>query len=100
MPRSGWWPPQQSLKPADLVIGQRDERLIEQFEFLERKRLAQVKLQRAPRLHACIHFGDEETKDAAAVLLGAVRRQIGVFQELVGIRCRHRARWRCRRSHR
>ena len=48
-------------------------------------RLPEIEFQRAPRLHLRVHLGLEEPVGAAPVGLGAVHREVGVLQELVGL---------------
>ena len=93
----GMVPADQRLEAADLVAREIDDGLVVQLELAGRQRLAQVVLQRAARLHLRVHLRLEEAVGAAAVALGAVERQIGVPDQLVGARPVRRARWRCRR---
>ena len=80
MPRVGMVPPQQRFETADFVALQIDQRLIVQFEFAVRQRLAQIHLQLAPLLHARVHLRLEEPIRAASVGLGTVQRHVRILQ--------------------
>src|ERR1700724_1829509 len=61
-----------------------DERLIINFEFARRERVAQIEFQRAAGSKAGVHAGLEKAKDAPAIFLGLVERHVGVRQKLIG----------------
>ena len=77
-------PADQGLEAADLVARQIDHRLVVELEFAGRQRLAQILLHDAAGLHLQVHRGLEEAESAAAVAFGAVQREVGVAQQLVG----------------
>ena len=52
-----------------------------QLELAASERLAQVLLQGLARLQLDVHLGLEEAEGAAAGLLGAVKRDVGVLQQ-------------------
>ena len=80
----GMAPADQRLEAADLVAREIDDRLVVQLELAGRQRLAQVVLHGAARLHLRVHLRLEEAEGAAPVALGAIERQIGVADQLVG----------------
>ena len=79
-------PADEGLEAADFVARQIDDRLVVQLELAGRQRLAQVLLHDAAGLHLQVHLGFEEAERAASVALGAVEREVGVAQQLVGAR--------------
>ena len=91
MPCSGWRQRMSASKPLIVVAREIDDRLVVQLELAGRQRLAQVVLQRAPRLHLRVHLRLEEAVGAAAVALGAIEREVGVAHQLVGARAVGRA---------
>ena len=76
-------PPQQRLETADAVEFQIVDRLIIDLELVVLERVAQIELQQPARLQARVHFRFEEPPGAAPVRLGAVKRDIGAFEQLV-----------------
>ena len=87
----GMAPADEGLDAADLVGPEIDDGLVVQLELAGRKRLAQVVLHGAPHLHLRVHLRPEEAVGAAPVALGAVERQVGVADQLVGARAVRRA---------
>ena len=80
----GMAPADQGLDPADLVGPEIDDGLVVQLELAGGQRLAQIVLHGAPHLHLRVHLRPEEAVGAAPVALGAVERQVGVADQLVG----------------
>ena len=78
-------PAHQGFEGDDHVLGDVADRLVIDLEFLAPQRGAQVEFQEPPRLRARVHPGLEEAVGAAAVLLGAVERKIGLLQQFVGV---------------
>jgi hypothetical protein len=78
-------PPQQRLEARDLVALKIEQRLVMDFELMERERFAQVELKRGAALHARVHLWLEEAIGAAAVLLGAIERHVSLLEQLVGV---------------
>jgi len=60
-------PAQQRLAATDLLGSEIDERLVVQLELAVDDRLAQIELERSPRLDALVHLGREEAEGAAPV---------------------------------
>ena len=79
-------PAYQGFEAADFLARQIDDRLVVQLELTGRQRLAQVLLHDAAGLHLQVHRGFEEAERAASVAFGAVEREVGVAQQLVGAR--------------
>ena len=75
-------PAQQRLKSADASIFKIVERLVVQLEFAVGQGRPQIQLQRAARLQPGIHAGLEESPDATALRLGAIKRDIRVLEQL------------------
>ena len=59
--------------------------LIEQFKLSKNERFAQVELERTPDLHLGIHLRLEESIDPPSVLLGAIKRHIGILHQAIGV---------------
>ena len=78
-------PAHQRFERDDAVAGDVADRLIVDFEFVALQRRAQIQFQYAPRLGAGVHSGLEEAVGAAAVGLGAIKREVGFLQELIRI---------------
>ena len=78
-------PAQQRLAPAHLIVREPHQRLVVQLELVVDERLAQVDFERAPHLHARVHLGLEIAIGAAAFRLGAIKRHVRAFQELVDL---------------
>ena len=78
-------PAQQCLEAHRCLDPQIDQRLIEQFQLAAAESCSNIDLQQAPRLHLGVHVLLEHPVDAAPVLLRTVQRQVGAFQQLVGI---------------
>ena len=78
-------PAHQRFEGDDDVLGDVADRLVIDFEFFALKRGAQVDFQQPPGLRARVHPGLEEAIGAAAVLLGAIEREIGFLEQFVGI---------------
>ena len=74
----------QRLHAADLVALEIDDGLVVELELAGRQGVAQVVLHEVARLHLRIHLRPEEAIGAAPVGLGAVERQVGVPDQLVG----------------
>ena len=79
----GMVPADQRLKAADLAALQVHHRLIVELELARGQRLAQVLLHDAAGLHLLVHVRLEEAERAAAVALGAVKREVRIAQQLV-----------------
>lgn len=79
-------PTQQRFAAGDPSGPHIDQRLIEYSQLPGVQRLTTVELQNATRLHCPIHRGLEQPIDTAPVDLGAVQRQVGAFQQPIGIR--------------
>ena len=77
-------PTQQGLAAGDLLGVGIEQRLIEQFEFALRQRLAQVGLKMASRLELGIHLRFEESIGRPAVRLRPVKRHVCVAHKLFG----------------
>ena len=84
-PALGLVPAKQRLAGDDLVSLEIDDRLIVQFELSLGERRAQIELEIPPRRHPLMHGGFEKPVRAATAGLGAVERQIGVLEQLVGV---------------
>ena len=78
-------PAHQGFEGDHHVFGDVADRLVIDFELPALQRRAQVEFQDPPRLRARVHPGLEEAVGAAAVLLGAVQRKIGLLQQFVGV---------------
>src|SRR6267378_174556 len=78
-------PAQQRLAAADTIVAEIDDRLVFDLELAVPERLAQVLLKLAARMHQRIHHRLEEAIGAAALRLGAVKREIGALEELIGV---------------
>ena len=78
-------PADQGLDAADLVVPEIDDGLVVHLELARRQRLAKVGLHRAAHLHLCVHLRPEEAVGVAPVGLGAIEREIGVPDQLVGV---------------
>ena len=76
-------PAEQGLEPADPVLLQVIERLIQQLELAVGDACAQIGLHGAAGLLPGVHLRLEEADGAAAVLLGTVQRQIGLAQQRI-----------------
>ena len=75
-------PARQRLEADDLAGRDRSLRLVEHLQLVVLERLRQLLRQDAPLAHRLVHVGREEAGAGAAVLLGAVERQVGVGEEL------------------
>ena len=84
-------PTDEGLDAADFVVGKIDDGLVVQLELVGGERLAQVVLHAAAHLHLRIHLGSEEAIGAAPVAFGAIERQVGVPDQLIGCRSVGRA---------
>src|SRR6185503_20622453 len=85
-------PANESFEPADLVIGEIDDRLVVKFEFAGGQCLPQVLFQYAPSLHLHIHLRLKEAESAPPVALGPIESQVTVPDQLVwdqAVRGRH-----------
>ena len=78
-------PAQQRLEAGDAVRGEIDQRLVVQLEFAIGKGAPQVDLHVTAFLRLQIHFALEEMMHAAAVVLGAVQRHVGVAHQLFAV---------------
>ena len=78
-------PAQQRLEGDYAIAGDVADGLVVRLEFVALERRPHIHFQQAPRLRARVHAGLEEAIGAAAVGLGAVQREVGVLQQLVGI---------------
>src|SRR5207253_2950575 len=78
-------PAQECFEPAKRVASQVIDRLIVELEFTFHKGPAQIHFQDAPCLHAHIHPFLEEAVGAAALTLGAIERDVGILEELLGL---------------
>src|SRR5882724_6680876 len=78
-------PAQQRLAARDAIRAEIDDRLVLDLELAVPERLAQILLELAARMHQRIHHRLEEAIGAAAVGLGAVKRQISALEELIGV---------------
>ena len=76
-------PADESLERADLIALEIYDRLVVNLELVPDKRLAQIGLHKAARLHLRIHLRFEEAQRAAPPTLGAVERKVGVAQQQV-----------------
>src|ERR1700724_1030055 len=77
-------PAKQRLEAANDASLKGDERLIIEFEFAGCERFAQIEFQRAAGSKDVAHAGLEKAKDAPAIFLGLVERNVGVPQKLLG----------------
>ena len=75
-------PAQQRLDAEQAAVVDRELRLVEQRELAALQRAVQAAV--GDRRHALGHAPLEEHGRAAAQLLGAVHREVGVVQQLVG----------------
>ena len=80
----GMVPAEQRLETGDFVALQIDHRLVVEFELAGRQRLAQIELHDPAGLHLLVHPGLEKAERAAAIVLGAVERKVGISEQLVG----------------
>ena len=78
-------PAYQRLESNDDVLGDVTDRLVVDFELFAVKCGAQIDFQQPPGLRARVHPGLEEAIGTAAVLLGAIEREIGFLEQLVRI---------------
>ncbi|OWK24720.1 hypothetical protein AJ87_18385 [Rhizobium yanglingense] len=78
-------PSQQSFEAAYLVGRQIDERLVEDFEFAKCESFPQIEFERTSGLHPGVHRRLEEPVRASSFSLGAVKRHIGVLQEMIEV---------------
>ena len=78
-------PAHQGFEGDHHVLGNVADRLVIDLELPALQRRAQIEFQKPPRLRARVHSGLEEAVSAAAVLLGAVERKIGLLQQFVGV---------------
>ena len=78
-------PANQRLAADDALLDHADQRLIVKFELVSRKRRAQVVFQRNAGSQKGVHFRFKEPVHGLSVGLGAVERDIGVLQNLVGV---------------
>ncbi len=85
LPFSGWCPAQQRLEALDAEIGEIDDRLVMDFHFIVRQRLAQVALDLLVLEQAALHLGVEQPDAVAPCGLGFIERHVGMAQQLVGI---------------
>ena len=84
IPRRGWRQRSKCLEGRNDAGLKVDERLIIEFEFARRERVAQIEFQRAAGAQTGVHVRFEKAEDAAAVLLGPVERHVGVLQKEIG----------------
>src|SRR6266581_3463374 len=77
-------PAEQRLKSADLSASKVDDGLVMELKLIGLERLAKVELERSTLLHLCIHLGLEKVVSATPIGFGAVKRHVGVAQELIG----------------
>src|SRR5947199_9524895 len=78
-------PAQQRLARQDAARADVEDRLVIEIERLFLDCGTQVELERAAGLRTSLHFGFEPAPGAAVLGLGAVKRHIGVLQELIGV---------------
>src|SRR6267378_6569978 len=78
-------PAQQRLAAADTIVAEIDDRLVLDLELAVPECLAQILLKLAARMHQRIHHRLEEAIGAAAVGLGAIKREIGALEKLIGV---------------
>ena len=78
-------PPDQRLTADQSPAAQVELGLVDEFELSQGKRLAQVELKQPPRLHSNAHFWLEKPEHVASVELGAIEREIRVFQQRRGV---------------
>ncbi len=78
-------PAQQRLEADDVLAHQIDERLVVHFERFGGERRAQIDFQLAARLRLRVHLRLEKAEGRFAGGLGAIQRQIGVAQQVIGI---------------
>ncbi len=78
-------PAHQRLEARDAVVGQRQHRLVVQFELLGGQRLAQFESEPVAALRVEAHGVLVETEGGAAVRLGCIERKVGVAQQRVDV---------------
>ena len=95
-------PARERLEADDLAGRDRGLRLIVDFQLVVLDRLAQLLRQDAALAHRFVHVGGEEADARAALLLGAVEREVGVGEQLARVfavaREHGRRRSSCRRG--
>ena len=83
-------PAHERLEPGDIAGLDIDLRLVDEAQLVAGTRMAQVVLDHAAVAHRCAHLHLVEAIDAAAVLLGAIERGVGVLHQRLARR-RHRS---------
>ena len=75
-------PARERLEADDLAGRDRSLRLVVDFKLVVLERLRQLLRQDAPLADRLVHVRREEAGAGAAMLLGAVEREVGVGEEL------------------
>ena len=78
-------PSEQRLYPCKRVVSQANLRLVPEFEFVVRKRVAQVRTKAMPLFRPVLHNPREEGPDAASAALRAIERQVRAGEKLLHI---------------
>ena len=78
-------PAHQRLEAGNLAGLKIDQRLIVHFQLIGEHGAAQFHFKMPPRLHARIHFRFKKAERALAIGLGAVEREVGALEQLVGV---------------
>ena len=78
-------PAQQRLEADDVLAHQIYERLIVHFERFGRQRRAQIDFELAAGLRLGVHLRLEKAEGRFAGGLGAIERQVGIAQQVIGI---------------
>ena len=81
----GMLPADQRLAAGDPSVLEVDERLVVELELPVGERHPQRELEGPPRLHPRVHFRLEKPVGAASIGFGAIKRHVGVLQQLGGV---------------
>src|SRR3954467_2193672 len=79
-------PADQRLESAYIAARKVYDRLVIELELAGRQRPAQVVFHRAACLHLQVHRRLKKPEHAASIGLGAVQREVGIAQQLLGTR--------------